>query len=227
MFNSIITGSQITLPQFLICVCCAVALGLLTALIFTASPHKGTRRPSSSFAVSVAMLPAVVTVVIMLVNGNLGAGLAVAGTFALVRFRSNPGTAREITGMFFAVALGLICGMGYIGYAFVFFVLVAGFFLLLNALGFGGSDEKLRTLRVTVPENLDYEDLFDDLFADYLDSWELTRVKTSNMGTLYDLTYEVILKRGASSKAFLDQIRTRNGNLNLSLSREKEKDSVI
>lgn len=225
MLNQLITDSVIngvvTLPSFLICVLSALALGLLTALVFTAySFHTG------SLTISLALLPSVVTVVIMLVNGNVGAGLAVAGTFALVRFRSVPGSAREITGLFMSVSLGLACGMGYVGLAVLFFVIMGSAVLILGKLRFGEGSRALRQLKITIPENLDYEELFDDLFEKYTLSHELVRVKTTNMGTLYELCYEVRLKGAGISKAFLDEIRCRNGNLTVICGREKEVEMI-
>lgn len=225
MLNQLITDSVIngvvTIPSFLICVLTALALGLLTALVFTAfSYHTG------SLTISLALLPPVVAVVIMLVNGNVGAGLAVAGTFALVRFRSVPGTAREITGLFMSVSLGLACGMGYAGLAVLFFVIMGSAALILGKLRFGEGSRAVRQLKITIPENLDYETLFDDLFEKYTLSHELLRVKTSNMGTLYELCYEVRLKEAGISKAFLDEIRCRNGNLTVICGREKEVEMI-
>ena len=225
MLNQLITDSVIngviTLPSFFICVLTALALGLLTALVFTAySYHTG------SLAISLALLPPVVAVVIMLVNGNVGAGLAVAGTFALVRFRSVPGSAREITGLFMSVALGLACGMGYVGLAALFFLVMAAAVLILGRLRFGEGSRANRQLKITIPENLDYETLFVDLFEKYTLSHELVRVKTSNMGTLYELCYEVRLKEAGISKAFLDEIRCRNGNLTVICGREKEVETI-
>lgn len=225
MLNQLITDSVIngvvSLPSFLICVLMALALGLLTSLVFTAySYHTG------SLSISLALLPPVVTVVIMLVNGNVGAGLAVAGTFALVRFRSVPGTAREITGLFMSVSLGLACGMGYVGLAVVFFVIMGATVLILGKLRFGEGSRAVRQLKITIPENLDYETLFDDLFEKYTLSHELLRVKTSNMGTLYELCYDVRLKDAGISKAFLDEIRCRNGNLTVICGREKEVEMI-
>ena len=220
MLSSVING-VVTVPSFLICVLSALVLGLLTALVFTArSYHTG------SLTMSLALLPPVVTVVIMLVNGNVGAGLAVAGTFALVRFRSVPGTAREITGLFLSVSLGLACGMGYVGLAALFFVIMGATVLILGRLRFGESSPACRQLKITIPENLDYEGLFDDLFQQYTLSHELVRVKTTNMGTLYELCYEVRLKDAGISKAFLDEIRCRNGNLTVICGREKDKDMI-
>ena len=220
MLSSVING-VVTVPSFLICVLSALVLGLLTALVFTArSYHTG------SLTISLALLPPVVTVVIMLVNGNVGAGLAVAGTFALVRFRSVPGTAREITGLFLSVSLGLACGMGYVGLAALLFVIMGATVLILGRLRFGESSPACRQLKITIPENLDYEGLFDDLFQQYTLSHELVRVKTTNMGTLYELCYEVRLKDAGISKAFLDEIRCRNGNLTVICGREKDKDMI-
>lgn len=219
MFNSIITA-PITLPQFLLCMATALVLGVLAALVFTYK-HSHT----GSLTIALALLPCVVAMVIMMVNGNVGAGLAVAGTFALVRFRSAPGTAREITGLFFAVALGLACGMGQLGLAVVFFVLFSAALLLLMLTHFcdiGGT----RTLKITIPENLDYEGLFDDLFEKYTRSHELVRVRTTNMGTLFELTYLISFKNGGITKEFIDELRCRNGNLSIICGRENDRDVI-
>lgn len=219
MFNSIITV-PITLTQFVICILTALVLGVLASVVFTLkNSHSG------SLAMSIALLPAVVAVVIMLVNGNVGAGLAVAGTFALVRFRSVQGSAREITGLFFAVSLGLACGMGYVALAVVFFVMFSAALLLLTAVHFGESGGA-RQLKITIPENLEYEGLFDDLFEKYTTSHELIRVRTTNMGTLYELTYNINLKDRNISKKFVDELRCRNGNLNIICGRENDRDMM-
>ncbi|MEA5151289.1 MAG: DUF4956 domain-containing protein [Oscillospiraceae bacterium] len=220
MFDSIIPGAM-TLPAFFICLFTAIVLGVLASLLFTArSFHSG------SFAQSLAMLPAIVALVIMMVNGNIGAGLAVAGTFALVRFRSVPGTAKEITGLFFSVAIGLACGMGYVALAALFFVVMAAFSLILTRAHFGEAGTANRTLKITIPENLDYDGLFDDLFEEYTCRHELVRVRTTNMGTLYELTYSVGLRTADVSKRFLDDIRCRNGNLNVICGRETDRDMM-
>lgn len=220
MLNSII-GNSMTFGAFVVCEAVALVLGLLTALVFTFKS-----RQSSSMMLSLAALPAVVTLVIMMVNGNIGAGLAVAGTFALVRFRSAPGSAKEITGLFFAVAIGLACGMGYVGIAVLFFVIVAAYILVLTALGFGEGAANKRRLKITIPENLDYEGIFDDLFEQYTRSCELIKVKTTNMGTLYELTYEIVLKDNAKTKAFIDDLRCRNGNLTIICGRETDGETL-
>ena len=219
MLNTIISGTEITVSAFLICTAVSLVLGLGIALLCM---YKS--KYSQSFILTLAMLPAVVQIVIMMVNGNIGAGLAVAGTFALVRFRSAPGTAKEITGIFFTVAIGLACGMGYVGYAAVFFVIVALCALLLKKLQFGEPAGSHRQLKIMIPENLDYEGLFDDLFEKYTRSHELMRVRTTNMGTLYELVYTIELRDPNKTKEFIDAIRCRNGNLNIICGREAERE---
>ncbi len=220
MLNSVISN-EITLMTFLICLGTAIVLGVLASLVFTSgASHSG------SWAQSIAMLPAVVTLVIMLVNGNIGAGLAVAGTFALVRFRSAVGSAKEITGLFFSVAIGLACGMGYVGFAGIFFVIMSAFELVLKHIHFCDTSNEHRMLRITIPENLDYDGLFDDLFEKYTRSHELVRVRTTNMGTLFELSYSIRLKEPQVSKEFIDEIRCRNGNLNIVCGREMERELI-
>lgn len=220
MFESVV-GSEINVLSFLICLLSSMVLGVLSSLVFTRGhSHSG------SWAQSLALLPPVVTLVIMMVNGNIGAGLAVAGTFALVRFRSAPGTAREITALFFTVAIGLSCGMGYVGIAVVFFLLVSAMTLLLNLFRFGESGKGQRQLKITIPENLDYDGLFDDIFEQYTKSHELVRVRTTNMGTLYELTYMIELKGSQPDKRFLDDIRCRNGNLNIICGKELDNETL-
>lgn len=221
MLDSVI-ASGISIGGFLICIFSAIVLGVLTALVFTYKT-----KHTASLALSLAILPAAVALVIMLVNGNIGAGVAVAGAFALVRFRSVPGTAKEIAGIFISMAIGLACGMGYVGLAAIFFTIMAVFVLVLSTVGFGENRSRAKQLKVTIPENLDYDGLFDDLFEKYLSFNELERIKTSNMGTLYELTYDITLKNDGDSKAFLDELRCRNGNLNIALGRAADKEIAM
>ena len=220
MFNSVIPNAM-TLSAFLMCIFAALVLGVLTALVFSfRNKHSG------SLILALAVLPPIVTLVIMMVNGNIGAGLAVAGTFSLVRFRSAPGTAREICGLFMSTAIGITCGMGYIGIAAVFFLVMAVFLALLSLFRFGETAASSRQLKITIPENLDYDGLFDDIFEKYTSRHELVKVKTTNMGTLYELTYTINLKTPEVSKQFIDDIRCRNGNLNIICGRESDKDAI-
>ena len=219
-FSSIISGS-ITISTFLICTAVSLVLGILTSLVYM---YKN--RCSQSFAITLAVLPAIVQVVIMLVNGNIGAGVAVAGAFSLVRFRSAPGTAKEIGAIFLAMAIGLATGMGYVTLAALFFAIIAVFMLLLNFVKFGNGDKAERTLKITIPEDLDFDGVFDDLFGKYTEKASLEKVKTTNMGTLYELQYSIILKTREIPKEFIDEIRTRNGNLNITCSKVSEKEAL-
>ena len=210
MLNTIITGTEITVSAFFICTAVSLLLGLgIAALCMYKSKY------TRSFVLTLALLPAMVQLIIMLVNGNIGAGVAVAGAFGLIRFRSAPGSAKEISLVFLATAVGLATGMGYVAVAAIFFAIIAAAALLLTALGFGARAEEERELKITIPENLDYDGLFDDLLQKYTRSAELERVKSSSMGTLYELSYKVVLRDAHATKAFLDELRTRNGNLNI------------
>lgn len=221
MLDSIIPGSEITLSVFLICTGASLLLGLGVAWLCM---YKSSY--TQSFVITLAMLPAVVQAIIMLVNGNIGTGVAVAGAFGLVRFRSAPGTAKEIGMIFLCMTIGLATGMGYVLLAGLFFVVMALFVLALSRLRFGGGDMNQRELKITIPENLDYDGLFDDLFQRYTRSARLDRVRTSSMGTLYELEYRVVLKDAEAPKAFLDELRCRNGNLNIICGRTASREAL-
>lgn len=208
-------AAGLTLETFLISIITALVLGAVMAAIYC---FRGQH--SRSFVMTLGLLPATVAVVIMLVNGNLGAGVAVAGTFSLVRFRSTPGTAREITAIFLAMAVGLACGMGYPAFAALFAIIMCVVTLLYTLTNFGGKakTQLRRVLRITVPENLDYPTVFDDLFEKYTAKIQLTEVKTTNLGSLNRLCYELTLKKAGTEKEFIDELRCRNGNLEISMS---------
>lgn len=185
-------------------------LGLVIALFYM---YKSSY--NKQFVVTLTLLPAIVGAVISIVNGNVGTGIAVMGAFSLVRFRSIPGTAKEIGFIFFSMAVGLATGMGYVLYAAVFTVLIGLVSLLLSASGFGEPRRPRKQLRVTIPESLDYTGLFDDLFAEFTATHKLKRVRTTNMGSLFQLSYEIVLKDEAREKEMIDQFRCRNGNLDI------------
>lgn len=213
------TASEvINVGAFLACIVVSLLIGLLLAGVYT---YKS--RYTKSFLVTLAMLPAVVCVVIMMVNGNVGAGVAVAGAFSLVRFRSVPGTAREIGAIFLAMSTGLIAGMGYLGYAVLFAVVLSGITLLYNNFDFGSkkNGEKYKVLHITIPEDLDYTGVFDEILEKYTSSHELVQVKTTNMGSLFRLTYNLVLNSEESEKELVDKLRCRNGNLEISISRKE------
>ncbi len=210
-------ATTISPDKFLLCIGAALLCGILLCLCYA---HR--TRYTRSFLATLVMLPAVVCVVIMMVNGNVGAGVAVAGAFSLVRFRSVPGSAKEITMLFLAMGAGLICGMGYLGYSILFTLILAGISLLLAQLGLGcrKNSSLYKTLSITIPEDLDYSQVFDEILSQYTTTWELVRVKTTNMGSLFRLTYDLTIKKGANEKEMLDALRCRNGNLEITVSRQ-------
>lgn len=203
--------------DFLICLGVSIVIGLIMAF-----SYMYRARYTKSFVVTLALLPAVVCVVIMMVNGNVGAGVAVAGAFSLVRFRSVPGTAKEICTLFLAMGAGLIMGMGYVAYAMLFTLIMCLCFLVYNRLDLGSAKngEKYKTIRITIPEDLDYTEVFDDIFNTYTSSYELANVKTTNMGSMYRLSYDIVLTDTDKEKEMIDRIRERNGNLEITVSKQ-------
>lgn len=207
----------ISVTDFMLCLVVSLLLGLVMALCYM---HR--TRYTKSFVITLALLPAVVCVVIMMVNGNVGTGVAVAGAFSLVRFRSVPGTAKEICMLFLAMGAGLIAGMGYLAYAALFTLVMGLMFLLYNRLELGAAKNAAtyKTLTITIPEDLNYTDIFNDIFEAFTDFHELVRVKTTNMGSMFRLTYNITLQDTSKEKELLDAIRCRNGNLEVSVSRQ-------
>lgn len=216
IFDSDLT-SVISVTDFMICIVASLVIGLIVA-----ASYMYRTRYTKSFVVTLAMLPAVVCVVIMMVNGNVGTGVAVAGAFSLVRFRSVPGTAKEIGMLFLAMGAGLISGMGYIGYSLLFTVIMCAVFVVYSYLDFGAKKNTAlyKTLNITIPEDLDYSDVFGDILETYTQKHELTNVKTTNMGSLFKLTYDIILKDVAKEKEMIDKLRCRNGNLEINVSKQ-------
>lgn len=211
-------SSTISVVDFLICLGVALIIGIILASAFAFRS-----RFTKSFVMTLALIPAIVCVVIMMVNGNIGAGVAVAGAFSLVRFRSVPGTAKEIGAIFLAMGSGLMCGMGYVAYAILFTLIMSVLFVLYNLLDIGISRKiaDRKTVKITIPEDLDYTNVFDDIFEDYTVERQLIKVKSTNMGSMFRLTYSLTLKDGAKEKEFIDKLRTRNGNLEIMISREE------
>ncbi|MBO4396673.1 MAG: DUF4956 domain-containing protein [Eubacterium sp.] len=218
MLQSIL-GTEITLTSLLIVLGSAMILGICTAVVFSFKSNM-----SRSLTLSLAVIPVVVAAVIMLVNGNIGTGVAVAGAFTLVRYRSVPGSAREIASIFIAMALGLASGLGYIGVAVILFALVAILVIALTFLNLGGNTES-KELRITLPENMDYNGLFDDIFRENHIDAVIKRVRLTNMGTLFEITYHISFPGETLSKSVIDAIRVRNGNLNIVYGVITEKDS--
>ena len=207
----------ISLGDFLLCVVCALAVGLLLAACYMYRT-----RYTKSFVATLALLPSVVCVVIMMVNGNVGAGVAVAGAFSLVRFRSVPGAAKEIGAIFLAMGTGIIVGMGYLGYAILCAAVLGGASALYSRLDCGCTKISAvqKRLDFAIPEDLDFTGVFDDILRQYASEYELVQVKTTHMGSLFRLTYHMTLRAANQEKQFLDELRCRNGNLEISVSKQ-------
>ena len=219
MFESIFTNSAtdnaISITSSLIGIGAAVVLGLIIGCVYMYICKKDGY--GKNFIIGLVILPAIVAVVILLIGSNVARAFSMAGAFALVRFRSAPGNARDIAIVFFAMASGLACGLGYVAFACVFVVIMIAVMLFLNAIHFAECKDGKKQLKITVPETLNYTNTFDDIFDKYLSSHALTRVRTTNMGTMFELTYNVNMKDNSEEKNFIDELRTRNGNLNIIL----------
>ena len=217
LFDTDLT-TLISVTDFLLCLGVSLAIGMMMALAYMYHT-----RYTKSFVITLALLPAVVCVVIMMGNGNVGTGVAVAGAFSLVRFRSVPGTAKEICTLFLAMAAGLIAGMGYLGYAALFAAVLCAMFVLYNCLDLGSKKNAatFKVLTITIPEDLNYSGVFDDVFTTYTRTHELIRVKSTNMGSMFKLTYNVMLRDVTREKEMIDQLRCRNGNLEIAVSKQE------
>lgn len=213
IFSSATTASEVSILPLLACTLACLVYGGGLACVYGHAGHR-----SASFMMALAVLPAIVCIVIALVNGNVGAGVAVAGTFSLVRFRSAPGTGRNIAFVFLAMAIGLVAGMGYVALAGIVTLILGGAFFVLQEIAARRGDSRERMLRITVPEDLDYMDAFEDVLARSTSRFELEEVKTTNMGSLCRLTYRVSIRPEVSEKQLIDAIRVRNDNLEVSLS---------
>ena len=217
LFDTDVTN-VINIKDFILCILVSLVIGLIISLTYMYRT-----RCTKSFVITLALLPAIVCIVIMMVNGNIGTGVAVAGAFSLVRFRSAEGTAKEIGMLFLAMGSGLICGMGYLAYAGVFVLIMCSVYLLYSKVHFGEVRNTLvyKTIRITIPEDLDYSEVFDDIFAEFTKESELINVKTTNLGSMFRLTYNVRLKEPSVEKKMIDKIRCRNGNLEITVSRQE------
>ncbi len=200
--------TTLTTTEALLYALSAAVMGILISLTYIK-----TGKNSKNFARTLIILPILVCIVMLAVNGNFGTSLAVVGAFSLVRFRSLQGSSRDIGFIFFTMTVGIVCAIGEIGLAAGVTVIVCAIHFILQALGYAGNEADEKDLRVTIPENLDYSDIFDDLFEKYTKSHKLLAVKTTNMGSMYEMNYRVKLNDEKQEKAFLDDIRMRNGNL--------------
>ncbi|MBP5607401.1 MAG: DUF4956 domain-containing protein [Lachnospiraceae bacterium] len=212
MFTSYLLNSagELTTAGAFISLIASVICGLVIALLYMYKSNY-----SRNFVVALVILPALVQVVITVVNGNLGAAVSVMGAFSLVRFRSAPGSSKDITAIFFAMAVGLANGMGYVIYSAAIVLTVGAVYILLMSAGFGSKGERERHLKILVPESLDYTQIFDDIFGRYLNRSELIKVKTTDLGSVFELNYSIEMKDKGKEKEFIDELRIRNGNLTI------------
>lgn len=211
LFNNV--SSNIDLGSILLCTIVSLILGLVVA--FT---HAFTSKANKNFLITLSVLPILVEVVMLMVNGNLGTSVAILGAFGLIRFRSVPGTSKEILSVFFAMAIGLATGMGHVWFAVIMAIVVAAAILILSKIPIFSFAKSAQILKITIPEDLDYTTAFDEIFTQYLSSYELHKARTTDMGSLFDLNYQVVLKSDTNEKEFVDAIRERNGNLRVVLS---------
>ena len=222
LFNDVFTGTTINPASMFVAIGIALVLGLILAKVYQSKTIY-----SKSFMMTLVMLPTLIAIVIFLVNGSLGAGVAVMGAFSLIRFRSAPGGAKELLAIFLAMTIGIAVGMGYLIFASVFTIIMSVVMLLLETVNFGQMKHSMRQVTVVIPESLDYETVFDDIFQKATNYIELANVKTSDMGSLFKIKYIVQLNGTMTEKELMDALRTRNGNLEIAISRYVTKENEL
>lgn len=223
MLNSIFseTASSVLLSSILLCSIVSIILGVVIVLT-----HKQTSKYNKNFLVTLSILPLLVQTIIIMVNGNLGTSVAIMGAFSLVRFRSLPGTSKEILSVFFAMTVGLATGMGHLVFAIIITIIGSLAIFILSKVALFNNNKKEKILKIMIPENLDYTNVFDDIFETYTEKVELEQVKTTNMGSMFDLSYRIILNENVNEKAFLDDLRVKNGNLKVMISHPIEESDL-
>ena len=219
MFNSVISSEGLTLTSCLICVISSILLGLIISFI-----HIKSGKNSKNFIITLTLLPLLVATVMIMVNKNLGTGVAIAGAFSLIRFRSIPGTSREIISVFWAMAVGIAIGMGQIFFATIITLVVGLVMFILNTSKYGENRDNEKILEIQIPEDLEYDTMFNEVFNKFTNNYELIKTKTTNLGSLYELKYMINLKHDVSEKHFIDELRILNGNLKVCLHREDRED---
>ena len=222
LFNDVFTSTAVKPLTMLEAIGFAFILGLVVAKVYQ---YKTVY--SKSFVMSLALLPTLIAVVIFLINSSLGAGVAVMGAFSLIRFRSAPGGAKELVSIFLAMTIGIAIGMGYLVFAGAFTLIMSVAIILLETINFGQMKHSIRQLTIVIPESLDYESIFDDIFDKATNHLELASVKTSDMGSLFKLKYIVQLNGKMTEKELMDALRTRNGNLEIAISRFITKENEL
>ena len=224
LFRSVLSTDNLTLAQVIICTLSAVALGFLICIIYMFTHRKNGY--TQSHVLSMLMLPAIIAIIIMLVGNNMAKAFSLAGAFSLIRFRSASGDPADISYIFFSVAIGLACGMGFVGFGFVFLIILGTIMIFINFFRFGTPPVTNMTLKITIPEDLNYQRLFDSVLNTYTRSWNLRKVKTTEFGSLFELVYDINMITDVDHKTFIDHIRTLNGNLNVTLVLGKTEDRL-
>lgn len=208
-------GESLTFINTLVIIVASIILGLVISLVYIKTHKKEGYAPS--FTITLIMLPIIISIIILLVGNNVARAFSLAGAFSIIRFRSTPGDPKDISYVFFTLAVALACGMGYVGYATIFTIILCGLMIILDMIKFATPQSRSMQLKIIVPENLNYEELFDDILNQYTDSWKMERVRTREFGALFELSYRVNMKEYGSKKQFIDELRCKNGNLNISL----------
>ena len=222
LFYDIFTDTAVDPAMMMLAIGVSLLLGLVIAKVYQFKTVY-----SKSFVMSLALLPTLIAIVIFLVNGSLGAGVAVMGAFSLIRFRSAPGGAKELVSIFLVMTIGIAIGMGYLVFATVFTLIMSLAMLLLEVVNFGQMKHSMRQLTIVIPESLDYESIFDDIFNKAANHVELANVKTSDMGSLFKIKYIIQLNGRMTEKELSDALRTRNGNLEIAISRYITKENEL
>ena len=228
MLESIITsttGESFTLTNTLIIITSSILLGIVISLAYLKTHKKDGYIPS--FIISLIMLPTIISIIILLVGNNVARAFSLSGAFSIIRFRSTPGDTKDISYIFFTLAVGLASGMGYVGYAVIFTIILCAVMIILDSLNFAMPKSKAMVLKITVPEDLNFEGVFDEILNTNTTSWNMVKVRTRDFGALYELNYSIHLKNDVNQKKFIDSLRVRNGNLNISLTSCGSEDKIF
>ena len=217
------TGESLTLTNTLIILVVSIILGLIISISYMKTSKEEV--VTSGFAITLIMLPAIISRIILLVGNNVARAFSLAGAFSIIRFRSEPKDPKDISYIFFTLAVGLSAGMGYILYAILFTIILCLIMFVLKFINYAEPDKSCLELRITIPENLNYENVFDDVLKKYTSSWKFKKIKTKEFGSLFEITYSVVMNNG-NQKKFIDEIRCRNGNLGVILSVPQEKNNL-
>ena len=219
------TGESFTLVNALLVIGSSILLGFVISLAYMYTHKREGYTPS--FTITLIMLPVIISIIILLVGNNVARAFSLAGAFSIIRFRSTPGDTKDISYIFFTLAVGLASGMGYVGYAVIFTIILCAVMIILDSLNFAMPKSKAMVLKITVPEDLNFEGVFDEILNTNTTSWNMVKVSTRDFGALYELNYSIHLKNDVNQKKFIDSLRVRNGNLNISLTSCGSEDKIF